>query len=216
MKRGSRPRRPRADRAKSRGSTARSKRATKLLAGLLPEEAARVLQLLLERRPELAPDVEEIARATLTSADIETIAQDAAQAVLALDLDDLGGRAGRTSGGYVGPTEAAWELLGEALDPLLGDVERHIELGLEAPAVATCAGIVLGLYRCQQDERTDRLLGWAPDFPAETAAQVVETLARESVARHRRTWRVPAAVLDQVPEWQEMIARSARPPRARH
>lgn len=131
------------------------------------------------------------------------------RAVLDVDLDDLSSRAGRQSWGYVEPTEAAWELLGEAVDPFLAEMKRLIEFGFEAPARATCAGIVLGLYRCRGKD-SDPVLAWAEDFPAETAGHAVETLARESAAKHRCVWRLPDAIVDQFPEWVDMIRRGSK------
>ena len=89
-------------------------------------------------------------------------------------------------------------------------MQRDIELGFEVAATATCAGIVLGLYRCR-DKSSDQVLGWADDFPAETAGHAVATLARESDARHRRTWRFGDAILEQVPKWAAMIGRASEP-----
>ena len=144
----------------------------------------------------------------MTDVDADAVAEDVEQAVLDLDLDDLNSRAGRKSWGYVEPTEAAWELLEEAIDPFLDEMKRHIELGFEAAATATCAGIVLGLYRCRG--KNSQLLGWAEDFPADTAGDAVATLARESRAKHRRAWRLPDTVVAQVPEWVEWIGRRWR------
>ena len=105
--------------------------------------------------------------------------EDVEQVVLGLDLDDLNSRAGRHRWGHVEPTEAAWELLEEAVDPFLKEMKRHIDLGFEATATATCAGIVFGLYRCR-GKNSDQVLGWAEDFPAETAGHAVATLARDT------------------------------------
>ena len=86
----------------------------KLLPKLNPAESAGVLHSLLERHPELVAEAEQIAQATVTDVDAETVAEDVEETILGLDLDDLEARAGRKSWGYVEPTEAAWELLGEA------------------------------------------------------------------------------------------------------
>jgi len=168
-----------------------------------------VLRSLLERHSELVQEAEELARAVVTDVDVEAIADEVEHAVLDLDVDDLNARAGRTARGYVEPTEAAWELLGEAFDPFLDEMKRQIELGFEPAALNTCQAIVLALYRCR-DQGSDRVLGWAEDFPAETAAHAVATLARESAAKHRRGWRLPRVFVDQVPEWADLIARAAR------
>lgn len=85
------------------------------------------------------------------------------------------------------------------VEPFLEEMKRHIDLGFEAAATGTCAGIVLGLYRCR-GENSDQVLGWAEDFPTETAGQAVATLARESTLKHRRSWRLSDAIVDQVSE----------------
>jgi hypothetical protein len=122
----------------------------KVLARLKPGESASVLRSLLERHPDLVAEAEAMASAAVTEVDADAVAEDVEQAVLDLDIDDLGTRAGRKSWGYVEPTEAAWELLGEAVDPFLEEMKRHVELGFEAAAAGMCAGIVLGLYRCRR------------------------------------------------------------------
>jgi hypothetical protein len=186
----------------------------KVLARLTPDEGAGVLRSLLERHPELVAEAEGIARATVTDIDACGVAEEVEQAVLDLGVDELGTRAGRTRWGYVEPSEAAWELLGEAVDPFLGEMKRHIELGFEAAATGTCAGIVLGLYRCR-DKSSDRLLGWAEDFPVEAAGHAVATLARGTRKKHRRAWRLPRAMGARMPEWADMFGRASKPPRRR-
>jgi hypothetical protein len=203
------PRKSHHDRRRRDSSTSSGGK-SQVLARLTPDESAGVLRALLERHPGLAAEAEELAAATVADVDAQAVADDVEQAVLALDIDQLGTRAGRTRWGYVEPTEAAWELLGEVIEPFLAEMTRHIELAFEAPAVAQCSGIVLGLHRCR-GKNSDDVLGWAEDFPAETAGQAVATLARDSAAKYRRAWSLPAAVVDQVPDWAEMIARCSRP-----
>jgi hypothetical protein len=176
-----------------RGSSPSRTRKGQLLARLTPTECAEVLRSLLGRHPQLVAEAENIARAAVTNVEVEAVADDVEQVVLGLDLDDLKSRAGRHRWRYVEPTEAAWELLEEAVDPFLEEMKRHIDLSFEAAATATCAGIVLGLYRCR-GKNSDQVLGWAEDFPAETAGHAVATLARDSVAKHRRAWRIAQRV----------------------
>jgi hypothetical protein len=109
-----------------------------LLGRLQAGEAAQVLRALLARHPRMAAEAERFAKSVVTDVDVEGIAEDVEQAVLDLNLDDLNARAGRKRWGYVEPTEAAWELLEEAVAPYLDEMRRRIELGLEAAAVAAC------------------------------------------------------------------------------
>lgn len=144
--------------ARPRGQIGRTKanpRATKtipeaakpsVLSKVAASEAHAILRKLLERHPELCAEADALAAGLVTDVNPDDVADSVRDAMLSLDLDDLGGRAGRHSWGYTEPTEAAWELLQEAMDPFLNDLKRHIELGFEVSAVATCKGIVLGLY----------------------------------------------------------------------
>ncbi len=193
-----------------RGSSASRARGEKLLARLDSAESAGVLRALLQRHPELVAEAGDIARAAVAGVDADAVAEEVEQAVLTIDEDDLGARSGRHAWGYVEPSEAAWELLQEAVEPFLEEVKRLVDLGFEAAAGETCAGIVLGLYRCR-GKRGDQALAWAEDFPEEAACQAADTLARRSREKHRRAWRLPEAFGPRVPEWTGMIRRAAQP-----
>jgi len=76
-----------------------------------------VLRALIARHPELAAEAEQLSRAVVTRVDAEAVAAEVEDAVLALELGELNASAGRQRWGYVDPTEAAWELLEETLEP---------------------------------------------------------------------------------------------------
>ena len=154
-------------------------------------EAASVLRLLLERHPELRSEAEAIGADVLSDVSFLPVADEVENAVLQFDYDDLNARAGRHSWGYVEPTEAAWELLEEAVAEFVDDMMRYLDLGLEKQAQELCQGILLGLYRVRHGGGND-VLGWAPDFPREKAGCVVEK------------WNghlPPAFVSEHIPEW---------------
>ncbi len=180
-----------------------------VLTSLKPDESAAFLRVLLERHPELRAEAEAVGKAAIAVVCADEIADEIEEAILGLDLDDLDARAGRHSWGYVEPGEAAWEILQEAIDPFMQDMKRHVDLGFEAAAVATCEGIVMGLYRVRGKE-PDGILGYAEDFPGEAAANAVTALARESARRHRRRWTPSVSLLDAVPEWAAMVERCIR------
>jgi hypothetical protein len=180
-----------------------------LLASLKPEEAAAVLHALLERHRSLRSEAEDIARSRIEQVRPEAVAGAVERALLGVDPEQLAARSGRKRWGYVEPNEAAARLLEEALDPFLADMKRLVALGLEDAAVATCAGIVQGLYAVR-DREVDDVVAYATDFPAETAWYAVATLARESVRVHRRRWALPDGIAASVPEWKAMLQRTAR------
>src|SRR5437763_12222343 len=82
---------------------------------LNPAESATVLRAILNKHPDLKNEINAIAREVVSSPSVETIAEGVLFNVTSLDMDHLHGRSGSHSWGYVEPTEAAWELLEEAV-----------------------------------------------------------------------------------------------------
>ena len=90
-------------------------------------------------------------------------------------------RSGRIRGrGYVHETEAAWEILSEAVEPFLADLRRRASLGLDA-AVAVAAGIVAGLYRCREPEDGTVVAYAGPDSLSELADEVMDEASKVGV-----------------------------------
>ncbi len=101
--------------------------------------------------------------------------------------------------------------------PFIEDMKRRAEAGQGAAALASCVGIVLGLYRLR-DRDGDPFLGWAVDSPDEMAGWAVVTLrkAMRAVKRHRGSREssaaLPAILRNAAPEWAEMLDRCWRRP----
>lgn len=177
------------------------------------DEASRLLHALLDRHPELASELRELASSELGHVSIEDVAHEVEAAVDMLDLDDLNDRAGSHAHGYVEPTEAAWELVEEAVAPFIEDIQRRAEVGEQAAALSTCAGVVLGLYRLR-DKGGDEFLGWAVDAPDELAGEAVAALRkalRTARASHIAPT-LPAVFREVAPEWSDMLERCWRRP----
>ncbi|MGH9451984.1 MAG: hypothetical protein ACRD11_15850 [Terriglobia bacterium] len=177
---------------------------------LKPDEAAIILRRLLEVHPDLSSEAEQMARSLLHQVEYEDIAVEIEDEIRALDYDALNARAGRHEWGYIEPSEAAEEILEETVDPFREDMKRHLELGLEAEALEICKGLVLGCYRLSEREGGD-VLGWAPDFPAETAGSALEVWftgtdgPEGSAVRRKKRPPLPPEFLNQVPKWIPMI-----------
>jgi hypothetical protein len=164
---------------------------------LTSDEARAVLQELLLAHPALVPDAEQVANALLSTVSFVAVAESVFQVVQALDLDDLD--AGPQMGGYVEPSEAAWEAVGKALKPYLEDLERRIQLRHEEEAFEICKGIVGGLYRAERS--ASELLEYAEDCPSEIAGQAVDMWRRR-----RRDRRFPREFVKKfTPEWDWLV-----------
>ena len=132
---------------------------------MAPSELATVLRALLAKHAELRTEAEQIAVDMISSPSVDDVAEDVRSAVTSLGIDSFHGRAGKQPWGYVEPSQAAWDLLGEAVEDILADMKRRMALGLHEAAEAICCGIVLGLHKAK-GAGSDGPLGWAPDFPA--------------------------------------------------
>jgi hypothetical protein len=165
-----------------------------------------VLRALLERHPDLASEAREIAVAGLSGGSVEDIASDVFDAVTSMGVDSLNGRAGRHADGYVEPSEAAWELLEEAVEDVVADMKRRVGLGMMAGAETIACGMVVGLQRAK-DVDSDGPLGWAPDFPAEHAGHAIAELIRARPKDQRAAVRdrMLARLDDLAPDWVFML-----------
>jgi hypothetical protein len=177
---------------------------------LRPAEAAIVLTQLLDKHPELKSEAKELATQMMSAASMEEVAEEVYLEITSVDLEALNGRAGSHSWGYVEPSEAAMELLTEAVEARVEEMKRSLELGLLAPAEALCAGIVEGLYRAR-DARSDGALGWAPDFPAEEAGFVVEEFLKgcRPASRKAAQANLMKVLTTLTPEWFAALQRVA-------
>jgi len=143
------------------------------LKAMTAAEKGDLLDALLTDQPALQTRVEALAAARMSAADRGAVAEEVESALRGLDIDQLNGRAGYRPGvGYVDPGEAADELLDEALQPFLGDLERRGRLGVTTAAVECALGILDGLYRCR-DGGSESLLEYTPDYVVERASDVV-------------------------------------------
>jgi len=176
---------------------------------LRPEEAAAVLSQLLGKHPELELEAGELATRMMSGPSIEDVAEDVFLEITGVDLAALNGRAGSHTWGYVEPSEAANELLTEAVEDRVAEMKRTLELGLLAPAEIICAGIVQGLYQAR-NIKSDGALGWAVDFPAEEAGFLVGEFLKGCHYSSRKAARASLmqVLAERAPEWVEGLQRA--------
>lgn len=191
-----------------------------ILERLDPDEAQRLLIGLLEARPSVRPTVETLVRRLVRSnplqkTDFKAVAARVVTALGNFGVADLQGRSGRTQLGYIEPSQAAWDILEDAVRPFLDNMHRQVELGLGAEALETCKGVAMGLYRIEH-ARDPGLIGWAPDFAAETTAGAIAMLRAGRRSRKRAAKRTadevrhglsPEFIREFVPKWAEMLTR---------
>jgi len=177
----------------------RTKRApTPALDALTGGEHARVLAALLDAHPALRSEAEEAAQHLLGEVTVDSVAEDVACALDAIPLEDLAGRSGRIRGrGYVQENEAAWDLIGEAVEPFITDLRRRAGLGFTDAAAAVAVGIVSGLYQSRHPAGGTVVAYAGPDAVGELADETLREAARLGVE-------LPPQTADDLwPEWSE-------------
>jgi hypothetical protein len=169
------------------------------LGALSAAEKSAVLDELLAARPDLRQLAEACAAQHLAGADRSVVVGDVEGALQGLGIEELNARAGYQPGrGYVHPAEAADEILDEALQPFLDDLQRRAGLGMRSAAVELAVGILLGLYNCRHGN-SETLLEYCPDYAAERASGVVSDCAGLGIE-------LPAVeLLDLMPGWSAML-----------
>ena len=182
-----------------------------MLGRLTAEESAKVLATLLGRHQALRAEAEQIAAELVSMPAVDQVAHDVQGSLADIDCDAVSSRAADQRWGHVAPTEAAWELLQQALGDVTRDMQRRMELGLVDAAEAICRGIVIGLHRAQGSS-ADGALAWAPDFPSKQASRAVTELLQACPADRKRATRerLLGALADEAPDWREMLARAAK------
>ncbi len=172
-------------------------------------ELSAILTELLKTHPELRGEAESIATRMVSMVAPDGVVDPILQALASLDLEDLNARAGLHDGIYVGPGEAAWELLEEVADGFVADMKRKMDLGFEDAALVVFSGLVIALAKAEEVDSAGPL-GWAPDFPAEMACRAASELIDASSVEKRTAVRdrVVSALEGLDPRWRGMITRT--------
>lgn len=115
-------------------------------------ERSRVLQRLLQARPELQADIDRLALAVLTELDRYAVADQVQDALESISTGDVAAVSGKQRGGYVDHYEASTILLEQAVEPFLERLRRLAEAGHPNLATEAAIGILRGLERAEGDE----------------------------------------------------------------
>jgi hypothetical protein len=140
---------------------------------LSPTDALSMLRTLASSDEKLAKRIAEIATAHLSEVDLEEIAFELYDELNSLEVEEVWDRAGPTRHGYIDPTEAAYEMVEEVIEPYLEKLKKYQELGMNTEANRMCMGLLLGLYQFDH-ESTSEFKDWAPDAPSSFAWTVVD------------------------------------------
>jgi hypothetical protein len=144
-----------------------------LINKLTAEQALEVVKRLSEKGGKFREAVLTEARNVLTAVDVEDTAEEVFFVLDSIDVQDCWDRSGKTRHGYTEPSEAACELVEEELQPFYDQAARYQELGMAEEEATYCVGVILGIYRYEQESKSE-FREWAEDVPIECAGYLLD------------------------------------------
>lgn len=137
--------------------------ATPLLDSLSAGQAQGVFARLVRADPALAARAEGVARDLLQAVDAEAVAASLAADLARIAIEDVWKTSGRTRGGYLYPSERAWEMMDEVVAPYTAEMTAYLRRGMADASRLYCAGILLGIRQFEQESGSE-LLEEVPDY----------------------------------------------------
>ena len=144
-----------------------------ILAEISADDAFAILKRLAKDDLKVANRIEQIAIDYLCDVDIEDIASQVYFDLDSIKVEEVWNRSGRTRNGYVEPTEMAFQMFEDALDPFIEEMKKYQKLSMFAEAKEYCIGILKGICRFE-NESSSEYIDWAVDAPMEYFGQVLD------------------------------------------
>lgn len=136
-----------------------------ILSKINADDAFVILKILAKEDVNIAKRIEQIATEYLSGVDIEDIASQVYFDLDSIKVEELWDRSGRTRHGYVEPTEMAWQMLEEALEPFLTELKKYQNLSMHTEAKNYCMGILKGIRQFEKESKS-QYKDWAVDAPS--------------------------------------------------
>ena len=149
-----------------------------VIAQLSPEDALVVLKALARRDAKAAATIAEIAYDYLQGVEMEEIALTLYEDLESLRVEEVWDRAGPTRHGYVDTGEVAYNMIEGVLEPFLEQLTKYQKLDMRREAQQLCRGLLLGLYRFDQESDSE-FKDWAPDAMPAFSQDVLEAWKRD-------------------------------------
>ena len=120
--------------AKNGNKASRTKGTKNIFDEISADDAFAILRLLAKEDPKVAKRIEQIAIEYLSDVDIEDIASQVYFDLESIKVEEVWARSGRTRKGYVEPTEMAFQMFEDALDPFIEEMKKYQKLSMFAEA----------------------------------------------------------------------------------
>jgi hypothetical protein len=140
---------------------------------LTPEQALEIVERLCRKGGDVRDAIVAEAISLLSEFSLEDIADEVFDALDLIDIQDCWDLAGGAKKGTPPPSEAAADIIEEELQPFFDQVERYHELGMCEQEATYCKGVLLGIYRFEQESASE-IKPLAADLPVDCATSLVD------------------------------------------
>lgn len=151
----------------------------KIIDGLDPNDALAILKRLAKEDADLAQRIEQIGLEYLSGVDVEDVADQVYFELDTIPVEEVWDRSGSTREGYIEPTEMAYEMFEEALEPFMHELKKYQQLSMRPEAKRYCMGILKGIYRSEKESESE-YKEWAVDAPFHYSARVLDEWKKSS------------------------------------
>jgi hypothetical protein len=172
---------------------------SKILETMTAPDALTILQRIAEEDAEMAQRFEAVALEILSGIDIDDVASEVRMELESLNVEDVWGRSGAMSDGYVDPGDAAWQMFEDALEPFQEQLDRYKQLSMNQEAKLLCMGILNGIYEFHKESSTE-YKEWAIDAPGEYFSLVLQDWREWTQKRNERA-EMDEFLAKTCPEW---------------
>jgi hypothetical protein len=146
-------------------------KAEELLDHLTPAMAVSILKKLCADK-EIRNKIADLAETELRQVDPDEVAEEVFCELDGLDVEDLWQNSGKSRYGYVEPSEQAYTMVEDVIEPFTGDMAKYRNLGMKGEEKEFCKGLLRGLMR-YENEGSNEFRDWLPDGIMDFANEIV-------------------------------------------
>ncbi len=144
-----------------------------LLDSINPDDALYVLKVLMNGDSKLSDKIFHILMERLSEIDSDEITMDVYYKLNQLEVEELWYRSGKTRYGYVEPSEEAWVMFEEVIEPFVGEMKKYQKLGMSLEAKKYCIAVIKGIQEYER-ESVSEFKNWATDAPVEYIDRILD------------------------------------------
>ena len=163
------------------------------------EQALLIVERLCRKGGDVRDAIVAEAMNLLSEFSLDGTADEVFDALDLIDIQDCWDLAGNHRDGYTSPEEAAVDIIEDELQPFFDQVERYHDLRLIPQEATYCMGVLLGIYRFEQESDAE-IKGLAADLPAEYAGTLLDDWRKRNPDK-AGVAEMEAFVRERCPKW---------------